>query len=458
MRLLLCALLTFCTFAAAAAADRDYVLPLGQGRVITLPRDARDVFVGSPDVAEIVANTPRVYYISGAKIGATNAIFIDSAGNQVADIAIRVEADVAGLKTALRQALPDADINVQAAGDKLFLTGNVLSASAASMAERLAKLYVKDEKGLVNLLKVAGGDQILLRVRVAEMRRSVAKQLGIKSLAVEGGNIRLSGGRPANGSFGELSFSINSSAFDALEDEGLVRTLAEPNLTAISGEAANFLAGGEFPVPISRDLQGNSIVEFKPFGVGLNFTPVVISSGRISLKMATEVSSLSEEGAQTVGQLRIPGLSVRRVETMVEMASGSSLIVAGLLRNDAAGNGKVTAVLGASGGAGASTVALELAYARRRMQQPAPLLMDLDWTFGSQDLLTDVPARDTIKPYLLETPELDPALLAKLLHSAQGLRIFAGGAEPEDHRTAAGAGRGAPTIDGGALSGIRHYP
>ncbi|MCK6441600.1 type II and III secretion system protein family protein [Elstera cyanobacteriorum] len=341
MRLLLCALLTFCAF-AAAAADRDYVLPLGQGRVITLPRDARDVFVGSPDVAEIVANTPRVYYISGAKIGATNAIFIDSAGNQVADIAIRVEADVAGLKTALRQALPDADINVQAAGDKLFLTGNVLSASAASMAERLAKLYVKDEKGLVNLLKVAGGDQILLRVRVAEMRRSVAKQLGIKSLAVEGGNIRLSGGRPANGSFGELSFSINSSAFDALtgtidalEDEGLVRTLAEPNLTAISGEAANFLAGGEFPVPISRDLQGNSIVEFKPFGVGLNFTPVVISSGRISLKMATEVSSLSEEGAQTVGQLRIPGLSVRRVETTVEMASGSSLIVAGLLRNDA---------------------------------------------------------------------------------------------------------------------------
>lgn len=341
MRLLLCAFLTLCAF-AASAADREYVLPLGQGRVITLPRDARDVFVGSPDVAEVVANTPRVYYISGAKLGSTNAIFIDAAGNQVADIAIRVEVDVAGLRAALRQALPEAEIQVQAAGDKLFLTGTILSASAASMAERLAKLYVKDEKGLVNLLKVAGGDQILLRVRVAEMRRSVAKQLGIKSLAVEGGNLRLSGGRPANGSFGELSFSINSSAFDALtgtidalEEEGLVRTLAEPNLTAVSGEAANFLAGGEFPVPISRDLQGNSIVEFKPFGVGLNFTPVVSSSGRISLKMATEVSSLSEEGAQTVGQLRIPGLSVRRVETTVEMASGSSLVVAGLLRNDA---------------------------------------------------------------------------------------------------------------------------
>ncbi|MFD2263786.1 type II and III secretion system protein family protein [Lacibacterium aquatile] len=325
----------------ANAQVLEYVIPLGKGRSVELKRDARDVFVASPDIADVTANTPRLFYIVANKIGTTNAFFSDAAGKPILEVSIRVEADVPGIQNALRQALPDAQFQVYAAGDKVFLAGTVVSASAADQAERIARLYVKDDKGLVNLLKVTGGDQILLRVRVAEMRRSVARQLGINALKADGSSIGLSAGRATTGAFGQVNFSINTNAFDtlsasidALEDQGLVKTLAEPNVTAISGESAGFLAGGEFPVPISRDQQGNSVVEFKPFGVGLNFTPVVLSSGRISLKMSTEVSSLTDEGSQVVGQLRIPGLSVRRVETTVEMPSGSSLVVAGLLRND----------------------------------------------------------------------------------------------------------------------------
>ncbi len=244
-----------------------------------------------------------------------------------------------------------------------MLTGSVASASDADKARSIAVRFLGDDKRVFSMLTIAAGEQVLLRVRVAEMQRTIAKQLGVNMEQVFNlGEVALdlASANPFSIVGQSLSNAVNSvttkeqrqkgveNTIQALERHGLLRTLAEPNLTAVSGENAKFLAGGEFPVPKSRDRDGNVTIEYKPFGVGLAFTPVVLSEGRISLRISTEVSELQQQGSfvapssfiadPTTGQLveikglTIPALRVRRAQTTVELPSGGSLIMAGLLQ------------------------------------------------------------------------------------------------------------------------------
>jgi pilus assembly protein CpaC len=350
-------------------------LGLNKAAVIELDTDARDVLVSDPSIVDAVVRTPRRIYLLGTKTGQTNAFFFDGAGHQILSIDIHVEKDVADLAAMMKEDLPDSAIHVSALNDNVVLAGTVASSMESTRAQDLAARFTGDPKKVVNMLKVASSEQVMLKVRISEMQRQVAKQFGINmaTAAIQNGvPILLS----TNNNFGLLGQALNDlsggrigqvcqgggnplsgscllrpnnveGTFKALEQVGLMHTLAEPNLTAVSGETAKFLAGGEFPVPSGRDSSGNVSVQFKPFGVGLSFTPVVLSSGRISLQISTEVSELTNTGAFTLAGgttningvatttpgVTIPALAVRRAETTVELPSGGSFAIAGLMQH-----------------------------------------------------------------------------------------------------------------------------
>jgi pilus assembly protein CpaC len=382
------------------AATRVLSLPRGKSAVIELPVDARDVLVSDPKVAEAVLSTPRKIFILGQGAGTTDAVFFDSAGRQLLRLDIRVSQDVAALADVVNRVIPGAAVKVEAVNDNIVLSGQVANAGDADKVVRLAQGYVAKPELVLNMLSIAGRDQVMLKVRIVEVNRSVIKQLGFnlnEVLGQVGANQWLAGITPTYSVNGSLlggvtgGYQINtttqpelqvpcgagfptgslcpavvhgptsgysnwnaatpqttagstgvnkaSAMIQAFERVGLVRTLAEPNLTAVSGESAKFLAGGEFPVPVSQDNNGRVTVEFKPFGVGLGFTPVVMSDGRISLKLSTEVSELSSVGAFTLASsnnsslLSVPALTVRRDETTVEMPSGGAMMIGGLLQS-----------------------------------------------------------------------------------------------------------------------------
>ena len=324
---------------------RSVVLGLNKAAVVELPVSARDVLVSDPAIVDAVVRTPQRIYLIGLKVGQTNAFFFNKTGKQIVNLEIRVERDLAGLRTSLHQYFPDARIDVQAMNDHIVLSGSVANAAEADKAKDLAARYVGSTDQVLNMLTIEGKEQVMLKVTVAEMQRSVIKQLGV-DLTTAGslGNLALNlatsnpfsiqgsalGGATAGGTLTTGNTTLGAS-LKALEEDGLVRTLAEPTLTAISGEGAKFLAGGEFPVPTAKDKDGNITVTYKPFGVGLAFTPVVLSEGRISLKISTEVSELTTQGQVVQNGLTIPALKVRRAETTLEMPSGGSLVMAGLL-------------------------------------------------------------------------------------------------------------------------------
>lgn len=396
------------------------VLPFGKSAIIDLPADARDILISNPAIADATVRTARRAYVIGRQLGQTNIFFFDAQGRQIANVEIRVEPDVAPLNDVLRRHSPDAQINAEALNGSIILSGSARSAAEADRARQLALQFLATTGGggsgtaedrVVNLIQVQGSEQVLLRVRVVEMSRTLVRQLGINanydeminsligeddflSLATSNGfsiNGQVLGGLVASGGVAENILRPGSYAYpgavvdptlgpgdagvggfqpgtggdpdtwgparieqssrtdatiEAFERSGLLRVLAEPNLTAISGEAARFLAGGEFPVPVNSD-DGQISVEFKPFGVGLAFTPVVMSGGRISLRIATEVSELTSDGAISTGDtpirnddgtttvirgINIPALQVRRAETTLEMSSGSSMVLAGLIQ------------------------------------------------------------------------------------------------------------------------------
>jgi pilus assembly protein CpaC len=283
---------------------------------------------------------------------------------------------VVDLGSLMKASMPNSSIQVQAMNDNVVLTGSVASALESTRAADLAARFTGDPKKVVNMLGIAGGQQVMLKVRIAEMDRNIAKQFGVNLAAakVVGGSTPigistanqfnlvgqalsdlsgLQAGQVCNSTstagnpFGALSgggiCNVQNNVqgqLKALERVGLVHMLAEPNLTAVSGETAKFLAGGEFPVPASRDRDGNITVEFKQFGVGLSFTPVVVAPGRISLQLSSEVSELSNTGAFTLSGssttqgLTIPALTVRRTATTIELPSGGSFAVAGLMQHN----------------------------------------------------------------------------------------------------------------------------
>ncbi len=333
------------------SSGRHISLPQGKARIITLPVDVRDVLVSNPEVADVVVKTQRTIYLLGRETGATNAFFFDAEGNELLRLEIAVQLDVEAVNDALSALMPGIDVRARAVNNNLFLSGTVRSPDMAENARKIATRFVEEDEDVVNMLAVVEDQQVLLQVRVAEVSRNVLKELGANLFdSITGNFTTITSGdlftrtftqgasvetpflnqllRYDNGNGDVLTLVIN-----ALERNGLIRTLAEPNLTAISGETANFLAGGEFPIPVSQD-EDTITVEFRQFGIGLNFTPVVLNSGRISLRISTEVSSLTNEGAVTLQSITIPALTVRRAETTVELPSGGSLMIAGLMQED----------------------------------------------------------------------------------------------------------------------------
>ncbi len=354
------------------------VLSTNKAAVVQLDADARDVLVSSPDIVDAVVRNPRRIFLLALKTGQTNAFFFDAAGHQLASIDIRVEKDTTDLAAMIRADMPKANIKVSSMNDSVVLTGTVATSQESARAQDLAARFAGDPTKVVNMLRVAASEQVMLRVRISEMQRNIAKQFGVDlaSAAIVAGVPMVTSSAPAfaltgralndltGAQFGQVcSAAANSTvlnpltaltqggvcsaspnnlqgALQALEQVGLVHTLAEPNLTAVSGETAKFLAGGEFPVPVAKDNQGNITVEFKQFGVGLSFTPVVLSAGRISLQVSTEVSELTNTGAfnlqssSTSAGVTIPALSVRRAQTTVELPSGGSFAIAGLMQHN----------------------------------------------------------------------------------------------------------------------------
>lgn len=334
-------------------------LGLSKSVIVELPRNAKDVLVSDPETADAVVRSARRAYVIGREVGRTNIFFFDGNGEQILALDVHVQRDMGALARTIKNLLPGSHIAVDSVNDNVILTGSVRTPADAKTASDIAGRFVGNPEGVVNMLDVEGEEQILLKVAVAEVERSTIKQLGINLSAVaEGGNLAFSAltqnpfsleGQPIANTFGRLGPRPGengvSGTIQALEQRGLLRTLAEPTLTAISGEKAEFLAGGEFPVPVARDQDGNVTVDYKPFGVALSFTPVVLSEGRISLNVRTEVSELTSEGAftlrggvadngTTVADLTIPALKVRRASSTIELPSGGSLAMAGLLQED----------------------------------------------------------------------------------------------------------------------------
>ncbi|WP_354069964.1 type II and III secretion system protein family protein [Caulobacter sp. 1776] len=378
-------------------------LAKGKSAIIELPSDVRDLLVTNPVIADAVLRDKRRIYVVGLSEGTTDAAFFDAAGRRILSLAIRVSQPVDQLADTLVRVLPDAKIRVQPIRDSVVLSGVVRTAADSEAASRIAAQFVGKPENVLNMLSIAGKDQVMLQVRIVEVQRNVVKQLGVDLNAVLGQlgrdqfkfgfsptygvNGSLLGGvtggynldttkvpvisrdvkvpittcsatgcttsetlkaydfvdpkdplSTIRNSAGSTGMNQAKSMIQAFERVGLVRTLAEPNLTAVSGEAGHFLVGGEFPVPTGSDTSGKISIEFKPYGVGLGYTPVVLSGGRISLKISTEVSELSSLGAFTIASgsaaanLTVPGLSVRRAETTVEIPSGGSLMIAGLLQ------------------------------------------------------------------------------------------------------------------------------
>ena len=339
----------------AGGASQNLALPRGKSAVIELPVDVRDILITNPAVADAVLRSPRQIYVLGMTSGQTDAILFDASGRRILSLNIRVDADFGALAETINRVLPGAHVQVEPIGDAVILTGMVANAGDADKAAQIALRYVSKPEQVLNMLSIAGKDQVMLRVRVVEVQRSVIKQLGVNLNAIlqQGSgaltlaqsaafsiNGTLGGGITAGGTYTGSNTPADSltGSIRAFERVGLVRTLAEPNLTAVSGEAAKFLAGGEYPVPVNQDSTGSVTVEYKPFGVGLAFTPVVLSGGRISLKISTEISELTTQGAFTLGgtgtgtSLTIPALTVRRAETSIELPSGGSMMIAGLIQ------------------------------------------------------------------------------------------------------------------------------
>ena len=344
----------------STTGTRSVTVGLNKSVLIELPGDVREVVISNPAVVEAVVRTARRVHLLGQQIGQATASFISQDGKQMLTLDIAVERDLAPVAAMIRRLMPDANVRLEAMNDNIVVTGSVANPLDATRIADIAGRFVAKREQVLNMLNVEAKEQVLLRVSVVEMNRSIIRRLGIDvQEALASGNFAavkiaetafpVTGGMiagaaldtvagtlrgPASGTTFAGGWSNGKARIDAviqaLERSGLARTLAEPNLTSVSGETAKFLAGGEYPVPVGSDKEGTTIV-FKPFGVGLSFTPVVLSEGRISLNIATEVSELTSEGAVTVNEISVPALKVRRASSTLELASGASLVMAGLI-------------------------------------------------------------------------------------------------------------------------------
>lgn len=366
-------------------------LSVGRGQLVNLPRSMTDLFVANDDIADVQVRSSRALYVFGKAAGETTVYATDAAGNVVYSTTVRVGQNLNSVSSMLDLAMPEASIVATPMNGLVLLTGTVASPSDVQEAQSLVQAFVGEGTQVVSRLRTATPLQVNLQVRIAEVSRSVVRDIGANLLTRDTtggfqfgigrgnpgtiGNADLSGFplvdasalyglppgsidlpfNPATGQFitspgtantfnlpqdGRTALAAAGRLFgldilgrlDLAETEGLVTTLAEPNLTALSGETASFLAGGEFPIPLSQGL-GSVSIEYKQFGVSLAFTPVVLDNGRISMRVRPEVSELSDNGAIQLNGFTVPALTTRRAETTVELGSGQSFMIAGLLQN-----------------------------------------------------------------------------------------------------------------------------
>jgi pilus assembly protein CpaC len=340
----------------AAEPTRTLALEVGSGKLMTLPAAAANVFVADPKVAEVRPGTPDRLFIFGVGPGRTSVAALDAAGHTLADyrVTVGLSGYAAGqAQAAAAAAVPDGRVAIRAEPRGLLVSGQVDTPEDAARVLSIARGYLSEGQTLEDQIGVRSSIQVSLHVRIAEMSRQVTNQLGVNwqalgtignigalpatNLALAGGS--LNGGVLATCAAGTLfSVSCKGLSFDglinALVQENLARILAEPNLTAMSGQPASFLAGGEFPIPVGQQ-NGEVTIEFKQYGVKLTFVPTVLSSGRINLHVSPEVSELTQQGAVqlTAGNstISVPALTVRRAETTIEVGSGQSFAIAGLL-------------------------------------------------------------------------------------------------------------------------------
>lgn len=356
--------------ASEHAISRRLDLSIGRSLIVELPRDAKEVFVANPKVANAVVRSARKLFVIGMNDGSTSMFVMDAEGRQITALEIEVGRDLNVLRQTLRAAMPGADIQVKPAGNSILLVGNVANASEATQAMDIANAFVgvsgegaNSVKGaVINSLTIRGRDQVMVKVVVSEVSRKAIKQLGINSngewkignfsltptidnpFSVQPQQLAATAIAGKIGSLVNADGSARASNFTmrALERAGLSRVLAEPTVTAISGESAKFVAGGEIPVPngYSCDITGrcNLSIVYKPIGVSLNFTPIVLSEGRISMRVATEVTEIDAENqlrlADTTqtGSINAPGFRTRKSDTTVELPSGGTLATAGLIQ------------------------------------------------------------------------------------------------------------------------------
>jgi len=341
---------------AAHSASRGIAktvqLTLGAAGTVDLGKPVSDVLVANPAVAEVGTLRSSRLYIVGKTVGDTNVLAFDATGNQLADIAVHVRVDEANIRETIKKFFPSENIDVKTVKNDIVLTGTVSTPSVANQVRDLAARFVTAQgQTIVDLMKVEGEQQVMLKVKIIEAQRSVLREYGLNaqinmapgSTTISDTGFSATGGQTGQTSinpFGTGAIFIGGrnlpfvEGITAMEQNGLVNTLAEPTLTAISGETAGFLAGGEFPIPTARDTSGNVTLEFKQFGVALNFTPTVLAKDRISLQLSTEVSAKSTENGFKQADLNIPGLTTRRAETTVQIGSGGTLMIAGLLKSD----------------------------------------------------------------------------------------------------------------------------
>ncbi len=338
----------------AARPSETLNLSKGTGNIVRLNSPMSDVFVANDAIADVQVRSSTQLYIFGKGAGETTVYATNKAGRVVYAANVRVGTNTGSVDEMIRLAMPDANIQATPMNNLVLLTGTVASPNDVAEAQRLVQAYVGPETQVVSRLRSATPLQVMLKVRVAEVNRSILKKVGMNLLSKDGTSgtkFGVSSGGAGSAVTSSNPFTLNNltggttlgiagklfgldllGSLDLAQTDGLVTTLAEPSLTALSGETASFLAGGEFPIPVG---QGNGAigVEYKQYGVGLAFTPIVLADGRISMRVRPEVSELSDAGSVTLGGYKIPALTTRRAETTVELGSGQSFMIGGLLKN-----------------------------------------------------------------------------------------------------------------------------
>jgi pilus assembly protein CpaC len=309
------------------------------------------VFIANDSIADVQVRSSTQLYVFGKSSGETTVYATDRSGRVVYAANVRVGTNAGSVGEMLRLAMPESSIQATPMNNLVLLTGTVASPEDVEEAQRLVKAYVGDSTQVVSRIRSATPLQVTLKVKIAEVSRSLVKSIGFNLFSQDSTGGFQFGISQGSGTTGRSPFTVSGIAggttigaagkllgldligtLDLAENDGLVTILAEPNLTALSGETASFLAGGEFPVPVSQAL-GAVTIEYKQYGVGLAFTPIVLADGRISMRVRPEVSELSNEGSIRLNGFDVPALTTRRAETTVELGSGQSFMIAGLLRN-----------------------------------------------------------------------------------------------------------------------------